>query len=72
MGRKFRYCENQTVTDDTLLLDAILWNLTALGETAGRLDRSWTNRYFHVPWEAITGIRHRMVHDYGHVDPDIV
>ncbi len=35
-------------------------------------DRPWTDRYSDVPWAAITGIRHRVVHDYGHVDPDIV
>ncbi len=36
-----RYCENRTVTefiDDTLLFDAVLRNLTVLGEAAGRLD----------------------------------
>ena len=70
-----RYCESRTVTefvDDTLLFDAVLRNLTVLGEAAGRLDRPWTARYPDVPWAAITGIRHRVVHDYGHVDPDIV
>jgi uncharacterized protein with HEPN domain len=70
-----RYCENRTVAefvDDTLLFDAVLRNLTVLGEAAGRLDRPWTDRYSDVPWAAITGIRHRVVHDYGHVDPDIV
>ncbi len=68
-----RYCNNRTVTefvDDTLLLDAVLRNLTVLGVAAGRLDRPWTVRYPDVPWAAITGIRHRVVHDYGHVDPE--
>lgn len=45
-----------------------LRNLTVLGAAAGRLDRPWTARYPDVPWAAITGIRHRVVHDYGHVD----
>ena len=70
-----RYCENRTLAefvDDTLLFDAVLRNLTVLGEAAGRFDRLWTTGYSDVPWAAITGIRHRVVHDYGHVDPEIV
>jgi uncharacterized protein with HEPN domain len=70
-----RYCRNRTVLefmDDTLLFDAVLRNLTVLGEAAGRLDRHWTAHHPEVPWSLVTGIRHRVVHDYGHVDPDIV
>lgn len=70
-----RYCENRTITefiDDTLLFDAVVRNLTVLGEAAGHLDRSWIARYPDVPWTEITGIRHRIVHDYGDVDPAIV
>ena len=70
-----RYCEGRTALEfmsDTLLFDAVLLNLTVLGEAAGHLNRRWTTRYPEVPWSAVTGIRHRVVHDYGHVDPAIV
>lgn len=70
-----QYCEDRTLLesmDDTLLFDAVLRNLTVLGEAAGRIDRLWTARHPEVPWTDITGIRHRVVHDYGHVDPEVV
>lgn len=70
-----QYSQNRRVVDlieDTLLFDAILRNLTVLGEAAGRLDRQWTSSHPEVPWGLVTGIRHRVVHDCGHVDPDIV
>jgi uncharacterized protein with HEPN domain len=43
-----------------------------IGEAASRLSPELTGRYRQVPWRAIVGMRHRVVHDYFAVDLDIL
>ena len=37
-----------------------------------RFPRSFGNGMASIPWAAIIGLRHRVVHDYLHVDLDLV
>ena len=55
-----------------LVYQAVLWNLTVLGEAANHLPESTVEAHLDIPWSAIIGMRHRLVHGYGSIDPLIV
>lgn len=57
---------------DWMAQDAIIHELQILGEAAGRVSRELTARRPELPWRLITGLRHKIVHDYFAVDLDIV
>lgn len=43
-----------------------------VGEAGWRLSVDLKNAHTTIPWPLIAGMRHRLVHDYGRVDSDIV
>jgi uncharacterized protein with HEPN domain len=43
-----------------------------IGEAASQVSAPTRERHPEIPWKQITGIRHRIVHDYMHVDYDIL
>ena len=51
---------------------AVLWNLTVLGEAANHLPESTIETRLDIPWGAIIGMRNRLIHGYGNIDPLIV
>ena len=46
--------------------------LEILGEAAGRVSKKFVADHGEVPWKEITGIRHKLIHDYFEVDLAIV
>lgn len=46
--------------------------LELVGEAASRLSFSFREAHAEVPWRAILGMRHRLVHDYRQIDFDLV
>lgn len=48
--------------------DAVIRQLEILGEAAGRISRETCARFPDLPWPQITGLRHRLIHDYLGVD----
>lgn len=55
-----------------IIQDAVIRQLEILGEAAGRISRETCARFDDVPWPRITGLRHRLVHDYLGVDLPLV
>jgi uncharacterized protein with HEPN domain len=55
-----------------LLLDSMLFRMIQLSENAKKLSDEYKKARSHVPWNAIYGLRNRIVHDYGNVDLKIV
>jgi len=43
-----------------------------IGEAASRVSPAFRDLYPGVPWKKIVGMRHRIVHDYLHIDADIL
>jgi uncharacterized protein with HEPN domain len=43
-----------------------------LGEAARRISPVLQQSHPEIPWKQIIGMRHKVVHDYLHVDYDIV
>ena len=42
------------------------------GEAAGRVSAEFTAAHPEIPWKSITGLRHKLIHDYFDVDLGIV
>ena len=57
--------------DDNLRL-ALAHLLQTIGEAARRVSREFQAAHPEVPWAAIIGMRHKVVHDYLDVDEDVV
>ncbi len=57
---------------DWMIQDAIIHELQILGEAAGRVSREFTDRHSEVPWRKVTGLRHKIVHDYFALDLKVV
>jgi len=57
---------------DLIRQDAVVRQLEILGEAAGRVSRSLAAASSEIPWAKITGMRHKLIHDYFFVDWDVV
>jgi uncharacterized protein with HEPN domain len=57
--------------DENLRL-ALAHLIQTMGEAARRVSSPFQQAHPHVPWRKIIGMRHKVVHDYLHVDYDIV
>jgi uncharacterized protein with HEPN domain len=57
---------------DWVLQNAVIRELEILGEAAGRVSRTFVADHAEIPWKEITGIRHKLIHDYFEVDVAIV
>lgn len=52
--------------------NAVIRSLEVIGEAAGKISAATQAAHPELPWREITGMRHRLIHDYGDVDFDIV
>lgn len=57
--------------DENLRL-ALAHLLQTIGEAARRVSSAYRDSHPDIPWSAIIGMRHKVVHDYLNVDFDVV
>ena len=57
--------------DEDLRL-ALTHLIQVIGEAARRVSEGFRDSHPEIPWQAIVGMRHKVVHDYLSVDEDIV
>lgn len=55
-----------------ILLDSMLFRMIQISENAKNLTEDYKNSNPDIPWNAISGLRNRIVHDYGNVDLNVV
>jgi uncharacterized protein with HEPN domain len=53
---------------DTKTLDACVFNLSQIGELAGKLDEDYKTSHSDIPWRKIIAVRNRIVHNYEGID----
>ena len=63
--------EEELATND-LLLDSMLFRLIQVSENARKFSNAFREEHSRIPWVALSGLRNRIVHDYGNVDLSIV
>ena len=72
LGR-FRAGKNRgDLTHDLLLQSGFLHQLFVIGEAASRLSPALKKHFPNVPWQAISGFRNYIAHEYFSLDLDIV
>lgn len=52
--------------------DALLWNLTVVGEATGQLSADLRDAHPAIPWSQPVRLRNRIVHGYWSVDLDVI
>ncbi|MGP0069547.1 MAG: DUF86 domain-containing protein [Isosphaeraceae bacterium] len=57
---------------DRMLMLAICRLLEMLGEAACQLPQGFRDGTSQIPWQAIIGLRHRLVHAYDQLNLDII
>jgi uncharacterized protein with HEPN domain len=71
--RSFAYGRSRSDLDDDLQLQfAVRKAIEVVGEASSRLSDDVRGELSGVPWRDIIGMRHRLVHDYGRVNLDLV
>ena len=60
------------LNDNEILLDSMLFRMIQISENAKRLSEEYKEEKSNLPWNELTGLRNRIVHDYGNVDLNIV
>jgi uncharacterized protein with HEPN domain len=58
-------------SDEDLRL-ALTHLIQTIGEAARRISQEFRDANPQIPWKAIVGMRHKVVHDYMNVDEDVV
>jgi uncharacterized protein with HEPN domain len=51
---------------------AVIRKFEIMGEAAGKVSTGFCAAHPEIPWKQMTGLRHRLIHDYGDVRLDIV
>lgn len=67
----------KTVNRDDLYFEdlttrAIMYDFTVLGEAANNISAEYCAAHPEVPWSAVAGLRHKLVHDYAGIDYGIL
>jgi uncharacterized protein with HEPN domain len=59
-----------TLDSDKMLVKAITMNIAIIGEAAGKISKEFQQANPDIPWAAITGMRHVLIHNYFEIDLD--
>ncbi len=62
----------QELHDNEILLDSMLFRMIQISENAKRLSSDYRDANSNLPWDEISGLRNRIVHDYGNVNLYII
>lgn len=62
----------EQLSKNDILLDSMLFRMIQISENAKNLTEDYKNSNSDIPWNAISGLRNRIVHDYGNVDLNVV
>lgn len=54
------------------LIDVVFMSVFRLLEEATSLSFETKSSYAQIPWDQVRGMRNRLVHDYSHIDREVV
>ena len=58
--------------ENEVLLDSMMFRMIQISENAKKLSDAYKEANNDLPWNELSGLRNRIVHDYGNVDLNIV
>ena len=64
--------DKESFLTDKKTLNAVLRNLSIIGEAANHIPIEIQNKYPKIDWTAIIGLRNRVIHDYFGIDYNII
>lgn len=64
--------DQKAFSENEILQDSMMFRLIQISENTRKLTDSYKEQHSSIPWTAISGLRNRIVHDYGNVDFSIV
>lgn len=62
----------EELNKNEVLLDSMLFRMIQISENSRKLSDEYKKNNSSIPWNAMYGLRNRIVHDYGNVDLNIV
>lgn len=62
----------EELNGNEVLLDSMLFRMIQISENAKKLSETYKVAHSYIPWGALSGLRNRIVHDYGNVDLNVV
>lgn len=60
------------LTANEVLCDSVLFRLIQISENSNKLTPAFKECHRTIPWQAIKGMRNRIVHEYGDVELSVV
>ena len=75
LNKIFKYTEEMSYENfikDDKTKDAVERNFEIIGEAVKHLSDDFRNRYPHIPFRQVAGMRDKLIHDYFGVDYEIV
>ena len=60
--------EYDTFINNSILVEACVFNLSQIGELANKIDKEFENSNSSIPWRVLYGLRNKIVHDYEGVN----
>lgn len=68
MNESMKNIDVEHFQEDKILQNAMMFSMVQISENSKKLSTTYKELHSSVPWFAITGLRNRIVHDYGNVD----
>ena len=62
----------KTFSENDMLVDASVFNLSQLREVANRIDSEFEAAHPEIPWRQIYGLRNRVIHDYEGINLNLI
>ena len=62
----------EDLTANEVLCDSVLFRLIQISENSNKLTPALKECHKAIPWQAIKGMRNRIVHEYGDVELGVV
>jgi uncharacterized protein with HEPN domain len=75
ISRIEKYTEGMTMEDflrDRKSIDAVTWNFQIIGEAVKHIPPELRDKYPHVPWKLMAGMRDKLAHEYFGIRYDVV
>jgi uncharacterized protein with HEPN domain len=70
--RHMKNTSKEELNSNDLLWDSMMFRLIQISENSKYLTEEYKKTHNEIPWRDISGLRNRIVHDYGNVDIEIV